>query len=67
MADGIRVTVEDLKTGDTETVVVPMHEYYILYTGDVTCDTMTYKNGTHVLTIRGRRPRARVLEGGEGG
>jgi hypothetical protein len=54
----IRVTVEDLTTGETETVEVPLHEYYLLCTGDChVASAQTYpKSGTHVLTIKGRRP-----------
>ena len=48
----LRVTVEDLLTGDVETVEVPMHDYLILVTGDAHLDIQTHANGTHQLTDR---------------
>lgn len=51
----LRVTVEDLATGDIETIEVPMHEYLILVTGDARIDVQAHSNGTHQLTVRGRR------------
>lgn len=53
---GIRVTVEDLEKGTTESIVVPMNEYWLITTG--TCflaHVNAYpKSGTCVLTIKGR-------------
>lgn len=54
--DAIRVTVEDLETGATEKTVVPMHDYLILVTGDASLSVNAHANGTHVLTVKGRRP-----------
>jgi hypothetical protein len=51
----IRVTVEDLATGETETIEV-RDDYVILAAG--TCHVahvQAYANGTHILTIKGRR------------
>ena len=51
----IRVTVEDLATGDTETIEV-MDDYVILAAGSCWVDhVQTYANGTHILTVKGRR------------
>lgn len=53
---GIRVTVEDLETGETETIDVD-NDYVILAAG--TCNVehvQAYSNGTHVLTVKGRKP-----------
>lgn len=53
---GLRVTVEDLDTGDTETADVPLDDYLILTTGK--CElthVQTYANGTHVLTVKNQR------------
>lgn len=51
----IRVTVEDLATGETETVEVK-DDYVILAAGS--CDVahvQAFANGTHILTVKGRR------------
>jgi hypothetical protein len=59
-ADGhepqIRVTVEDLATGETETTEV-CDDYVLLTAGSCYVDGIqTYPTkGTHVLTIKGRR------------
>lgn len=52
---GIRVTVQDLATGDVETKDIPPGDYIILCTAP--CDVshiQAYGNGTHVLTVKGR-------------
>lgn len=51
----IEVTVRDTETGDTETQTVE-DDYVVVCAG--TCHlthTQTSANGTHVLTIKGRR------------
>lgn len=51
----IRVTVVDLLTGDTETVEVG-DDYLLIAAGSCYLDgTQVYGNGTHVLTIKGRK------------
>jgi hypothetical protein len=55
----LRVTVEDIEEGGSETVVVPDGEYFILTT--TTCYVASQqvypKAGTVVLTIKGRNPK----------
>lgn len=51
----IRVSVEDLETGDKDTADVPMNDYFLIATGTCTYSVQTYKNGTHVITVKGRR------------
>jgi hypothetical protein len=51
---GIRVTVEDLETGESE--VQEIEDDYVIVTGG-SCyvdGLVAYSNGTHVLTIKGR-------------
>ena len=51
----IRVTVEDPDTGDKETAEID-NDYIIVCAG--TCEvthTAVHANGTHVLTIKGRK------------
>lgn len=64
MGKGIRVTVKDLETGATETVDIPMNDYWLLCTGTchVAHTNVFPTKGTHVLTIKGRDPTP-----GEGG
>lgn len=50
-----RVTVEDLETGTIVSRDVPLHDYFILTTGDCTTSTQAYANGTRVITVKGRR------------
>lgn len=55
---GLRVTVEDLETGEVETAEVPVDDYLILTTGR--CElahVQAYGNGTHVLTVKNQRGR----------
>lgn len=50
----IRVTVEDLATGETETVEIK-DDYVILAAGSCYIHhVQSYANGTHILTIKGR-------------
>ncbi len=51
----IEVTVRDTETGDSETATIT-NDYIVIVAG--TCHvagTQTHANGTHVLTIKGRR------------
>ena len=57
VAKGIRVTVEDLETGETESREF-MDDYAIICAGNVFLDsTVTYSNGTHVLTVKREQSR----------
>lgn len=54
----IRVTVEDLATGGKETVEV-CDDYLILAAGSCNVEhVQAYRNGTHILTVKGRRDHA---------
>ena len=51
----IRVTVEDGE-GPPEVAVVGPHDYVLLAVGDChIANTQVHANGTHVLTVKGRR------------
>ena len=53
--DGIQVTVTDLGSGDTETVVIS-DDYVITCAGTAYVDgVQAYANGTHVITVKGRK------------
>ena len=55
---GIRVTVEDLKTGKTQTRDVPPGDYVLLTTEPAyVAHINAFANGTHVVTIKGRTRR----------
>ena len=52
VSEGIRVTVEDLETGETETVTV-VNDWYLLTVGDrYLASSQHFKNGTSVLTVK---------------
>lgn len=52
MSKGIRVTVEDLETGETASREF-MDDYALICAGNVFLDsTVTHANGTHVLTVK---------------
>ena len=51
----LRVTVEDLETGETQTRDVPPGDYFMLTTEPAyVAHTNVFANGTHVITIKGR-------------
>lgn len=51
----LRVTVEDLMTGETQTSELPAGEYVVVTTVPAyVAKTATHLNGTHVLTVKGR-------------
>lgn len=54
----VRVTCEDLSTGETETMVVPDGDYLLVCVAPCRLDyTQTFGGGrTHQLTIMNRRP-----------
>ena len=59
----LRITVEDLETGDKETREMPAGEYFLLTTAPCyVAHTQTHANGTHVLTIKGRINRPATPE-----
>lgn len=52
----LRVTVEDVETGDTETQEVPEGDYLLICHEPCRLDTINaWANGTHQLTIKGRK------------
>ncbi len=61
----LRVTVEDIEEGGSQTVVVPDGEYFILTTHPCYVDgTQVYRSGqTHVITIKGRTAAPAAREG----
>lgn len=55
MSRGIRVTVTDLETDESESVEVH-DDYFLICAGSCYLDGyQAYATGTHVLTIKGRR------------
>ena len=62
----LRITVEDLKTGETSTQEMLEDDYFILTTGR--CEVagiQTYPTkGTHVITVKGQRARRDRLSDG---
>ncbi len=55
---GIRITVEDLETGETETRDVPSGDYFLVTTEPAhVAHINTFANGTQVVTIKGRTRR----------
>jgi hypothetical protein len=55
-AEGTRVTATDLTTGYTETVVV-VNDYNLICDGTAyVASAGMHGNGTHQLTIKGRKP-----------
>ena len=55
----LRVTVEDLETGDRDSKEMPAGEYFVLTTSPCyVAHTNSFpQKGTHVLTIKGRTAR----------
>lgn len=52
----LTVTVVDDQTGETETGHVPDGDYLIIVTQPAFVGSIqTYGNGTHVITVKGRR------------
>jgi hypothetical protein len=55
MSKGIRVTVEDLDTGEREEKTLPAGEYLVIATEPChVAHTTAHGNGTHIVTIKGR-------------
>lgn len=56
MADRLRVTVSDAETGEKLDEKVIVNDYVLVCAGTaVLAHTQTHANGTHVLTVKGRR------------
>lgn len=54
----VRITVMDLETGETQTRELPLGDYFLLTTEPAyTAHINAFKNGTHVITIKGRVQR----------
>jgi hypothetical protein len=61
---GIRVTATDLDTGDEESIVI-WDDYNIVVAGSCyIAHAQVSANGTHVLTIKGRKERPRPVAAG---
>jgi hypothetical protein len=59
----VRVTVVDEQTGDTETKRVPDGDYLLIVVEPChLAHTQAHLNGTHVLTIKDYKHRARTSE-----
>lgn len=54
-AGGIQVTVTDTESGESETQTIE-NDYVIVTAGTCTAAAQAYANGTHVITVKGRRP-----------
>lgn len=53
---GIFVTVRDSTTGEEETTEVPVDDYVLIPVGRCHLYSVAaHANGTHVLTVKGRR------------
>lgn len=57
---GVRITVEDLETGETESTVLDDDNYVLITAGACRrTSVQAYpKSGTHVITIKGVRGRS---------
>lgn len=54
VSEGIRVTVEDLETGEVQTQEID-DDYVLITAGSChVAHTNVYSSGTHVITIKGR-------------
>lgn len=54
---GIKVTVEDLETGEIESKEVRPGDYVIVSVAPAyTSNVVAYKNGTHVITVKVETP-----------
>lgn len=51
-----RVTSTDIESGESESIEIG-HDYVLVTSGDCyVAHTAAHANGTHVVTIKGRRP-----------
>ena len=54
----LRITVEDLATGETQSRDLPSGDYFLLTAEPAYVDGIrVFKNGTHLVTIKGRTRR----------
>ena len=54
----LRITVEDLEAGEKQSRDLPGGDYFLVTTEPAYVDGIqAYKNGTHVVTIKGRTRR----------
>lgn len=51
----IIVTILDEQTGDEDVTRVPDGDYLLIATDPCTYGVQAYANGTHVITVKGRR------------
>lgn len=51
----VRVTVEDIETGDTDSAVVGDGDYLVVCTQPAHYTVQAHANGTHVITVKGRK------------
>ncbi len=51
----VRVVVTDEQTGDTDEARVADGDYLMLATHPCTYTVVAHANGTHVITVKGRR------------
>lgn len=61
MSKGVKVSVLDLETGDTEEAIVPVGDYVIIAVEPAFYEIQTHENGTHVITVKGRLGTAQAL------
>jgi hypothetical protein len=59
------VTVRDSDTGEEQTRELPEDDYIVITTGSCSYAVQAHANGTHVVTIKGRKPGLTVQEGGQ--
>lgn len=58
MAVNVRVWDDEVETeAEGETVVVPEGDYFIIVTEPATETVTSFANGTHVITVKGRKGR----------
>lgn len=56
MSDPVKVTVTDPETGEVLAETIVRNDYTIIVAGTCYVDGIsTYANGTHVLTVKGRK------------
>lgn len=61
----VRVMVEDLETGDTDSAVVGDGDYLVVCTQPAHYTVQAHANGTHVITVKGRKAARKCRSCGE--
>lgn len=51
----LTVTVRDSETGEEQTRDLPEDDYIVITSGTCRYSVQAYANGTHVVTLKGRR------------